>query len=153
MTYHYTCLAKINSLKNRLERLQQVVLRDNPQLCESIPSPDGTDIKKLGNNGLIMIDSCNAAQKARCLLRYLVGGTVCELDCYHHLHNVWIKGLKKSVTVFLQVVVSDSLEQIPPELRVTCIFSAMNCKNRGRPGAKVASFPLCNHSIVRNWMS
>ena len=101
MTYHYTCLAKINSLKNRLERLQQVVLRDNPQLCESIPSPDGIDIKKLGHNGLIMTDSCNAAQKARRLLQYEIGGTVCELDCHHHLRNVWIKGMEKSVSVFL----------------------------------------------------
>ena len=32
---------------------------------------------------------------------------------------------EKSVSVFLRVVVSDSLEQIPPELRVTCIFSAI----------------------------
>ncbi len=127
MTYHYTCLAKINSKKNRLERLQQVVVHDNPQPCESIPSPDGIDIKKLGHNGLIMTDSCNATQKARRLLRYLVGGTVCDLDCYHHLRNVWIKGLEKSGSVFLRVVVSDSLEQIPPELRVTCIFLAIAC--------------------------
>ncbi|MBV5268348.1 MAG: hypothetical protein JZU67_07630, partial [Burkholderiaceae bacterium] len=68
-------------------------MRDNPQLCESIPSPDGINIKKLGRNGLIMTDSCNAAQKARRLLQYEIGGTVCELDCHHHLHNVWIKGM------------------------------------------------------------
>ena len=118
-------LAKINSLKNRLERIKQVVLHDNSQLYESIPSPDGIDIKKLGQNGLIMTDSCNAAQKARCLLQYEIGGMVCKFDCHHHLCNVWIKGLEKSVSVFLRVVVSDSLEQIPPELRVTCIFLAI----------------------------
>jgi len=33
--------------------------------------------------------------------------------------------MEKSVSVFLQVVVSDSLEQIPPELQVTCIFLAI----------------------------
>jgi hypothetical protein len=47
------------------------------------------------------------------------------MDCHHHLQNVWIKGTEKSVSVFLQVVVSDSLEQIPAELQVTCIFSAI----------------------------
>ena len=108
-----------------MKRIQQIVLHDNPQLCESIPSPDGIDIKKLGQNGLIMTDSCNAAQKARRLLQYEIGGSVSELDCHHHLRNVWIKGMEKSVSVFLRVVVSDSLEQIPPELRVTCIFSAI----------------------------
>jgi hypothetical protein len=30
--------------------------------------------------------------------------------------------MEKSVSVFLQVVVSESLEKIPPELQVTCIF-------------------------------
>jgi hypothetical protein len=47
------------------------------------------------------------------------------MDCHHHLRNVWIKGMEKCVSVFLRVVVSDSLEQIPTELRVTCIFSAI----------------------------
>jgi hypothetical protein len=35
--------------------------------------------------------------------------------------------MKKLVSMFLQVVVSDSLEQIPLELLVTCIFSAIAC--------------------------
>jgi hypothetical protein len=123
MTYNFS--AKINSLKKRLERIKQVVLHDYPQLYESIPSPDGIDIKKLGQQGLIMTDSCNIAQKAKQLLQYEIGGMVLEMDCHHHLRNVWIKGIEKSVSIFLQVVVSDSLEQIPPELRVTCIFSAI----------------------------
>ena len=33
--------------------------------------------------------------------------------------------MEKSVSVFLRVIMSDSLEQIPAELRVTCIFSAI----------------------------
>ena len=130
MTHHYSCLAKINSIKNRLERLQQVVLRDNLQLCESIPSPDGIEIKKLGQNGLIMTDSCNAAQKARRLLRFEIGGLVFEMDCHHHLRNVWIKGMEKSVSVFLRVVLSDSLEQIPPE-HLSHLHLLGNCSRMG----------------------
>ena len=76
---------------------------------------------------MIMTDSCNAAQKARRLLQHLIGGYVFEMDCHHHLQNVWIKGMEKSVGVFLRVVASDSLEQIPAELRVICIFSAIAC--------------------------
>ena len=82
---------------------------------------------KLREHGVIMTDSCNAAQKARRLLQHQIGGDVFEMDCHHHLQNVWIKGMEKSVSVFLQVVVSDSLEQIPPELRVICISSAIAC--------------------------
>jgi hypothetical protein len=74
-----------------------------------------------------MTDSCNAAQTARRLLQYEIGGMVLKLDCHHHLRNVWIKGMEKCVSVFLRVVVSDSLELIPPELRVTCIFLAIEC--------------------------
>ena len=109
MTNHFS--AKISSLKNRLERLKQIVLHDYPELLDSIPSPDGIDIKKLGQHGLIMTDSCNAAQKARQLLQCEIGGIVFEFDCHNHLRNVWIKGMEKLVSVFLQVVLSDSLEK------------------------------------------
>jgi hypothetical protein len=68
--------AKINSLKKRLQQLQQMVLRDYPQLHESIPSTDGIDIKKLGQQGLIMTDSCNTTQKVRRLLQHVIGGIV-----------------------------------------------------------------------------
>jgi hypothetical protein len=119
--------AQINSLKNRLERIKQVVLRDYPELSDSTPSPDGIKIKKLGQHGLIMTDSCNTAQKARGLLWFEIGGLVFEMDCHHHLCNVWIKGMEKSGSIFLRVILSDCLEQIPPELRFTCIFSAIAC--------------------------
>ena len=74
---------------------------------------------------MIMTDSCNAAQKARRLLQHQIGGTVHEMDCHHHLRNVWIKGMEKSVSNFVRVAMLDSLEQIPAELRVNCIFSAI----------------------------
>jgi hypothetical protein len=91
-----------------------------------VPSPDDIDITKLGEHaGLIMTDSCNAAQKARRLLQHKIGGKIYELDCHHHLRNVWIKGMEQSVSSFLRVIVTDSLEKIPPELRVTCVYSAI----------------------------
>jgi len=91
-----------------------------------VPSPDDIDITKLGDHaGLIMTDSCNAAQKARRLLQHKIRENVYELDCHHHLRNVWIKGMEQSVSSFLRVIVTDSLEKIPPELRVTCVYSAI----------------------------
>jgi hypothetical protein len=68
--------AMINSLKKRLQHLEEIVLRDCPELHESIPSPDGIDIKIFGQHGLIMTDSCNAAQKARRLLQHKIGGNI-----------------------------------------------------------------------------
>ena len=109
MTHYFS--AQINSLKNRLERIKQVVLRDYPELSDSTPSPDGIKIKKLGQHGLIMTDSCNTAQKARGLLWFEIGGLVFEMDCHHHLCNVWIKGMKKSGSIFLRVVLTDCLSR------------------------------------------
>ena len=85
-----------------------MIQRDCQDLIEMVPSPDSIDITKLGKQGLIMTDSCNAAQKARHLLQYAIGGMVHEFDCHHHLRNVWIKGMEKCDSVFLQVVVSDT---------------------------------------------
>ncbi len=83
-----------------------------------IPSPDGIDIEKLGHHaGVIMTESCNAAQKARHLLQHKIGSNILELDCYHHLRNVWIKGMEEqSLSSFVRVIISNSLEKIPLKL-------------------------------------
>ena len=48
-----------------------------------------------------------------------------KLDCHHHLRNVWIKGMEQSVSSYSRVIVTDSMEKIPPKLRVTCVYSAI----------------------------
>jgi hypothetical protein len=117
--------AKVNSLKNRLQRLLEVVQRDYPDLIGTLPSPDGINIQKLGENGLIMTDSCNAAQKARRLMQHMIQGTTVAIDCHHHLQNVWIKALEKAISSSLRDILYDCLEKIPHELRATCVFSAI----------------------------
>jgi hypothetical protein len=127
MANFYNCFhAKVNSLKKRLTRLSGIGQCDCPELNEVIPSPDGIDIEKLGHHArLIMTDFCNAAQKARRLLQHKIGGNILELDCYHHLRNVWINSMEQSVSSFVRVVISYSLEKIPPKLQVTCVYSAI----------------------------
>jgi hypothetical protein len=106
--------------------LSKIVQRDCQDLIEMLPSPDDIDITKLGvHAGLIMTDSCNSAWKARRLLQHKIGGNVYELDYHHHLRNVWIKGMEQSVSSYLRVIVTNSLEKIPPELRVMCVYSAI----------------------------
>ncbi len=128
-----------------------MIQRDCQDLIEMVPSPDSIDITKLGKQGLIMTDSCNAAQKARCLLQYEIGGRVYKLDCHHHLHNVWINGMEKCVSVFLRVVVSDSLELIPPELRVTCIFLAI-ARAWGKFFSLCANYPKGQGKHFAAWL-
>ena len=97
--------------------MSEIVQHDCPDLIEMVPSPDNIDISNFGNHaGIIMTNSCNAAQKARHLLQHRIGGNVHVLDCHHHLHNVLSKGMEQSVSGFLRVIVTDSLDKIPPEL-------------------------------------
>ena len=117
--------AKVNSLKNRLQRLLEVVQCNYPDLIGTLPSPDSIDIQKLEENGLIMTDSCNAAQKACQLMQHIIQGTTVAIDCHHHLQNVWINAMEKAISSSLQDIVYDCLEKIPHELRVTCVFSAI----------------------------
>jgi hypothetical protein len=91
-------------------------LGDCPELNETIPSPDGIEIKKLGQHGLIMTDSCNSAQKARRLFQLKIGCIIFKFDCHHHLRNIWIKGMEMSVSSFLRVIIANSLEKIPLKL-------------------------------------
>mgnify|MGYP006197068945 CR=1 FL=1 len=44
---HFCFHAKINSLKNRLIRLGEIVQRNCPDLIEMVPSPNDIDIRKL----------------------------------------------------------------------------------------------------------
>ena len=96
--------------------MRETAIREHPECVNVIPSPDGVNIQKLGNHGVITTDTCNAAQKARRIMQLKIGGSTHEWDCLHHTRNVWIKGMEKAVTGRLRVVVTDSMEMIPSEL-------------------------------------
>jgi hypothetical protein len=67
-------LSKIDSLKHRLQRLASVVEEKCPEKLDNLPSPDGIDIGKLGDGGVVMTDTCNAAQKLRRILVSIADG-------------------------------------------------------------------------------
>ena len=95
---------------------------DRDNLLQYIPAPENIDIVKMGNNGAITSDTCNAAKKARrqfCKAVTDVGGIVHEIDCVHHLRNIWIKGAAKAVSGFLHTFLADSLDEISSFLRVS----------------------------------
>ena len=84
-----------------------------------IPSPDSIDINKLGDSGTITTDTCNAKRKVRRLFVKAIDGCVNEQYCMKHLQNVWINGVAKAVSKFMNGFLEDSLDNISPFLRVS----------------------------------
>ena len=96
---------------------------DHPDKVDLIPSPDGIDMSKLGEEGVIMTDTCNTAQKIR---RILVGEVAAyDLDCMNHLRNVWFGNMEKELSKHLNTLLRSNIEEIDPKLRVTASISAI----------------------------
>lgn len=77
----------------------------------------------------VTTDTCTPAQKARrdfCLKLdpLMVGGIIYQQDCMNHLRCVWCKQVEIELCKVLQVIVMDTMDEIAPELRVSCLFSA-----------------------------
>ena len=106
-------------------RLREVIAKEFPDYDYGIPEPESININKLGDGGVLTTDTCNSAQKTRRLLVEIIGGLVHEIDCFHHLRNVWFKGVEKALTTYLNHYLKDSLENIDPILRVSCSMSAL----------------------------
>ena len=125
--YSNHLLFQINSLTHRLERLIDIVKEEYPEEAEAVlqdvPSPEGITNAKL-DGASANTDTCNGAQAARRKLCELVPGVVHQQDCMNHLRCVWCKAVEKEVAAALKIMVMDTLEEIAPELRVSCVFSA-----------------------------
>ena len=65
-----------------------------------------------------MTDTCNAAQKTNIEISKEISSKTHNLLCHNHLRNVWVKNVLESLTEFLRAHLSDSLDEIAPELRV-----------------------------------
>ena len=91
-----------------------------------IPDPEEIRIEKLGLGGSVNTDTCAAAQKERRLIVQKIGGRCHEQDCWNHLRNVWINGMSKSVSKFLNEYLEDSLEEISSILRVNPDLSSQS---------------------------
>ena len=76
-------LEKLNLLKIRLRRLREVVEERFPDELRMLPSE---------NN-----------MKTRRILVERIEGTIHEMDCMHHLRNVWLEGVEKALTCHLNV--------------------------------------------------
>ena len=121
-----------------------------------IPDPKEIRIEKLGLGGSVNTDTCAAAQKERRLIVQKIGGRCHEQDCWNHLRNVWINGMSKSVSKFLNEYLEDSLEEISSILRVNPDLSTViraydkcfscNCNYAKGDGEEFLQFMHDNYS-------
>jgi hypothetical protein len=144
-------LSKIDSLKHRLLRLASGVVEEKcPEKLDNLPSPDGIDIGKLGDGGVVMTDTCNAAQKLRRILVSIADG-VFDLDCMNHLRNVWFGGVEKALTKHLNEILRTSLDEIDSKLRVTSSISAV-IRAVDKEFSLSANYPKGHGELFKAWM-
>ena len=104
--------------QNRLDLLQQ------------IPAPAELTMTKLHKGG-VMTDTCAKARKCQRLFAASIKEAALELgiaetdikiyqlDCWHHLRNIWLGAVTNQLFKTLDGVLEDCLTDIPWNLRVT----------------------------------
>ena len=142
-------LFKINSLKDRLDRLREVVEKKHPGKGHLVPSADEINTDKLAK-ATVMTDTCSAAQKVRRVLCAAIPG-MHEFDCMQHLRNVWIGGMEKAVTGELNKILRDSLDEIDPTIRVTSSISAI-IRAIDKEFSLSANYPKGHGDLFAEWM-
>ncbi|KAL7536200.1 hypothetical protein ACHAXR_006982, partial [Thalassiosira sp. AJA248-18] len=115
--------AKIESLKRRLDRLREVMVKHYPEFAHLVPSSDEIDLEKL-REVLLTSDTCNVAQKERHIFSERIGGTTYNQDCHNHLRNVHTNGMENAITERLKIILKDSIDEIDVSLRVSAVFSS-----------------------------
>ncbi len=141
---------QINSLKHRLQRLIDIVKAKYPNKVHLIPTPDSISIDKLGNGGVVMTDTCNGAQKLRCILVDRIDGAQ-DLDCMNHLRNVWIGGMEKSLSKYLNQMLQSNLDEIDSTLRVTTSISAV-IREIDKEFSLSANYPKGHGELFLEWI-
>ena len=117
-------ILQINSLKQRLNNLREVLKEISQDNIDRVPTADKIDVTKLCNGANITTYTCNVSQKLRGILVETIGGCY-EFDCMHHLCNVWFGNMERKLTSQLTCILRSSLGVIDPTLRVSASISAL----------------------------
>ena len=133
-----------------LDYWRQVTEREYPDFVHLLPKPDDIDLNKLVG-GSIMTDTCNGARLTNTKLGEEVDGKVHNLLCHNHLRNVWVKNVLDSLTEFLRAKLSDSLDEIAPELRVSPGFISF-ARAFDKMFSLCANYPKGWGEVFRAWM-
>ncbi len=103
-----------------------------------IPDSSELNVTKLANHGVITTDTCNSARKLSRLLREAIAEKarqegildedkikVHQMDCHHHLRNVWIGAMNRILSKYLAELMKEDLGNIDPFLRVSTNFDTI----------------------------
>jgi hypothetical protein len=82
----------------RLQRLIEVVQAKFPNKVHLIPNLIASVLTSLAP--MVLLYTCNGAQKLRHILVDRIDGAQ-DLDCMNHLCNVWVRGMEKTLSKYL----------------------------------------------------
>jgi hypothetical protein len=148
--YPVTLLEKIESLKHRLTTLEEVLNNKFPGNTHGLPSPEQINIQKLGHGGVTTTNTCNQAQKIRCMICDQVVGAF-DYDCLNPLQNTWFGAIEKNSTKELYIHLCTSLDEIDPKLRVTTSMSAIICAV-DKEFSLLANYPKGHCKLFLEWI-
>jgi hypothetical protein len=118
---------------------------------------------KLYKGGAIMTDTCDKARKETQLLAQAISEfaiaagiskdwiTIFELDCWHHLHNVWFGAVITDQSKWLVEELEDYFADIPPNLRIhTDVIALLRAVEK--ECAKTANYAKGHGDAFHHWM-
>ena len=105
---------------------RSVTEQEYPQYFHLIPHPDEIYLSKIDNGG-VMTDTCNSAQKANWLIASSVNGVIYSTFFRDHLRNVWVKNVIESLTEFLRAHLNYSIDKVSTELLFSPRFMSRAC--------------------------
>ena len=133
-----------------------------PEYQHDIPSSNDIDFGKLSQGGGMTSDTCNAARKTRRLVvanvikaaEEMSTDNICvlEVDCWNHLQNVWLGGMSKALSAFLNEHLTNYLEHIDPRLRVSTKIE-MILRAVDKEFSLCANYPKGHGELFRDWMN
>ena len=115
-------------LLNNWRDMTRRMLPYRQDLLDKLSDPMKLTLARFSENGWLMTDTCNTAQKSRKLLRKVIEAeakdngmtedeiNIYEADCWHHLRNMWIWGVVLKLGQHLADVLRNDLEAIPSML-------------------------------------
>ena len=125
-SFYLFIFQQLMQIKQMLASWRSVNEQEYTQYVHLIPHPDCIDLAKIDNGG-VMTDTCNSAQKANRLIAASINGVVHSMFCHNHLHNVWVDNFLESLTEFLRAYLNDIIDKVAPELRVSTGFMSLVC--------------------------
>ena len=104
-------------MKQMLALCRSFTEKEYPQYVHLISRPDMIDLAKIENGGVIT-DTYNSAQKENRLISASINGVVHSMFCHNHLRNFWVNNVLDSLIEFVRAHLNDNIDEVSPELHV-----------------------------------